>query len=290
MKRYIYIRVSSERQSYEQQKECILQYFERHGIDPKSIDGEIQEKVSGTVEHTERELSVLMESTQPGDIIYISELSRLGRSMTDLFNIVGELSNKGKKEAAAEEKRTGKPQPYGVTIIQCKDGTSIDGNSIGGKAILFAFGLAAEIEVENIRMRTRMAMAALKRQIEEQGYFIAKRSGERRTHLGRIYGEGMPDGATLAAADRNAERYVDWCESSPAYKYAEEKIKAGWSNAEILRELEILEQTNPGMYLSRMGKKIGRMQLSRWRDRIMPQPTKTIVRHQKRKTSRSRKQ
>ena len=290
MKRYIYIRVSSEKQSYEQQKECILQYFERHGIDPKIVDEEILEKEHGDVEHTERKLSDLVNVCESGDILYISELSRIGRSMKDLFDSVGKLSQKGKKEAAAEEKRTGKKQPYGVTIIQCKDGTTIESESIGGKSILFALGLAAEIELENIRMRTRMAMAALKRQIEEQGYFIAKRSGERRTHLGRIYGEGMPDGATLAAADRNAERYVDWCESSPAYKYAEEKIKAGWSNAEILRELEILEQTNPGMYLSRMGKKIGRMQLSRWRDRIMPQPTKTIVRHQKRKTSRSRKQ
>lgn len=138
----IYARCSKDKQDFEQQKECISQFLKRIG-ESEDIK-EVVEKVSGTVEHTKRELNNVLEMCKDGDTIYISELSRLGRSMNDLFNIV---SHCGKK---------------GITIIQCKDGTIIENKSIGGKALLFALSLAAEIEVDNIRQRTKMGLAARK--------------------------------------------------------------------------------------------------------------------------------
>lgn len=147
--KYIYIRCSTEKQDYDQQTKCIHDYLKRIG---ERIDFPVvQEKVSGTIKHTKRKLNDLLESCEKGATIYISELSRLGRSMNDLFSIV---SYCGEKD---------------ISIIQCKDGTAIENKSIGGKAILFALSLAAEIEVENIRQRTRMGLAARKARLESVG-------------------------------------------------------------------------------------------------------------------------
>lgn len=138
----LYLRCSTEGQDFDQQMQCIKNYLNR--INEKDELLQVVEKVSGSVRHTERKLDGLLKSLEKGSTIYISELSRLGRNMADLFNIISEASERE------------------ITIIQCKDGTPIENRSIGGKALLFALSLAAEIELENIRQRTRMGLAARK--------------------------------------------------------------------------------------------------------------------------------
>lgn len=145
----IYARCSTDKQDFCQQKECIEQYLKRIGENANLH--EVVEKVSGTVNHKKRKLNDLLEQCEKGSVIYISELSRLGRSMNDLFNIVSYCGDND------------------ITIIQCKDGTTIENKSIGGKALLFALSLAAEIEVENIRQRTKMGLAARKARGEQTG-------------------------------------------------------------------------------------------------------------------------
>lgn len=147
--KYIYYRCSTEGQDFAQQNEVVTEYLRRHGISgdiPKIV-----EKVSGSVSHKERKLSELLDGCSKGDTIYISELSRLGRNMTDLFSIITEASKKG------------------VTVIQCKDSTVIENESIGGKALLFALSLAAEIELNNIRQRTKAGLDARKSAGKEIG-------------------------------------------------------------------------------------------------------------------------
>ena len=146
---YIYFRVSTEKQDYDQQRETVYNYLKRIGINENLP--EVVEKKSGSIKHTERKLSELLNICRKDDTIYISELSRLGRNMTDLFNIIQEASEKG------------------VAIIQAKDGTAIENTSIGGKALLFALSLAAEIELQNIRQRTRAGLAARKSEGKEIG-------------------------------------------------------------------------------------------------------------------------
>ena len=147
--KYIYLRVSTEKQDYDQQRETVYNYLKRIGMN--EILPEVVEKKSGSIKHTERKLSGLLNICRKDDTIYISELSRLGRNMTDLFNIIQEASEKG------------------VAIIQAKDGTTIENTSIGGKALLFALSLAAEIELQNIRQRTRAGLAARKSEGKEIG-------------------------------------------------------------------------------------------------------------------------
>ena len=111
--KYIYYRVSTEKQDYDQQRETVKNYLKRIGINVPLP--EVVEKKSGAIKHTERKLSELLNECKNGDTIFISELSRLSRTMTDLFNIIQEASGKG------------------ITIIQTKDGTIIEKTSICGK-------------------------------------------------------------------------------------------------------------------------------------------------------------
>ena len=85
---YIYHRCSTDGQIFAQQQECVQNYMARVGISPDRITAIVTEKVSGTVNHTERKLSNLLETCKSGDVILVSELSRLGRNMSDLFVIV----------------------------------------------------------------------------------------------------------------------------------------------------------------------------------------------------------
>lgn len=138
----VYNRCSTEAQDFDQQMQCINDYLKRINETDELVH--VVEKVSGSVKHTERKLNELLKQCDKGSIIYISELSRLGRSMVDVFEIVNYAGE------------------HDITIIQCKDGTSIENKSIGGKALLFALSLAAEIELANIRQRTMMGLAARK--------------------------------------------------------------------------------------------------------------------------------
>lgn len=150
MARFIYHRCSTEKQEFLQQQRCVADYLARIGVDASTLES-VVEKVSGSVKHTERKLNDLLIKCKEGDEIYISELSRLGRNMSDLFQIVTEATEKG------------------VAIVQCKDGTRIEMNSIGGKALMFALSLAAEIELANTRQRTRAGLEARKAMGKELG-------------------------------------------------------------------------------------------------------------------------
>lgn len=147
--KYLYLRVSSEAQDFTQQMQCITDYLSRINETAELL--QVVEKVSGSVKHTERKLNELLKQCDKGSTIYISELSRLGRNMSDLFQIITEASERE------------------ITIVQAKDGTIIENKSIGGKALLFALSLAAEIELNNIRQRTKAGLDARKANHKEIG-------------------------------------------------------------------------------------------------------------------------
>ena len=117
---FIYHRCSTDSQQFAQQQKCVKDYMLRMGISDDMIEEVVTEKVSGTVKHTDRRLFGLLNKCQSGNTILVSELSRLGSNMTDLFEIVTKSCD------------------MGIRLIQCKDGSTIENSSIGGKALLFA--------------------------------------------------------------------------------------------------------------------------------------------------------
>lgn len=268
MKKYIYLRVSGESQDYAQQKQCIDSYFARNGIDLATVDSITVEKHTGTDSHTNRKFSKLLETAEPGDIIYVSELSRIGRNMADIFYIVTTACNKGREEAEAIGRRTGKIPPYGVTLFECKgSGTQIENNSVGGKAMLFALSSAAELEVANIRHRTRMSLDAIKAKHKRGEVHISK-SGRECTHLGNEKGCDMSK-AIIASIEKRKKNSDEWHKKSPAYNAVKRWVFEGMTSEWILSEIKSLSKFNPDVFASRRGREINMATIKNWRRRIM---------------------
>ncbi len=137
---YGYIRVSSDKQTVENQRFEINNFCARQNM---KIDGWIEETISGTKAYAKRELGKLLKKVQKDDLIICAELSRLGRS---LFMIMEILSLCMKKECK---------------VWTIKDNYHL-GDDIQSKVLAFAFGLSAEIERNLISQRTKEALARKK--------------------------------------------------------------------------------------------------------------------------------
>lgn len=137
---YGYIRVSTDKQTVENQRFEINNFCESNNI---QIDQWFEETISGTKEPEKRALGKLLRKLKKDDVLICSELSRLGRS---LFMIMDVLSACMKKE---------------IQLWTIKDNYRL-GNDISSKVLAFAFGLSAEIERNLISQRTKEALARAK--------------------------------------------------------------------------------------------------------------------------------
>ncbi len=102
-----------------------------------------QEKVSGKVAWRSRKIGPLLEELKKGDVILLSEFSRLGRSMLECMEIISIAMQKG------------------IRIYTVKGAWQLD-DSIQSKVMAMVFSMASEIERDLISKRTRESLAAKK--------------------------------------------------------------------------------------------------------------------------------
>lgn len=150
---YGYIRVSSDKQTVENQRFEIERFCGNNKI---HIDGWIEETISGTKPYDKRELGRLLRRIRKGDLIVCAELSRLGRS---LFMIMEILSLCMRKECV---------------IWTIKDGYRL-GDDLQSIVLAFAFALSAEIERNLISQRTKEALMRKK----AEGVTLGRPKGSR---------------------------------------------------------------------------------------------------------------
>ena len=231
-----------------QQQECVFAYLRSRGIDPCYLEV-IDEHVSGTVKHTERKLYGLLMKCSKGDTIYVSELSRLGRNMSDLFQIVTTASDRG------------------IKIIQCKDGSVIENDSIGGKALLFALSLAAEIEVANIRQRTNMGLQARKDLLEKDGFFVSK-TGRVCKKLGREKGCDL-SAASAASAESRRASVKEWKDKSAGYQWVKRQLQKGVPRKQIIEEFNENRASGMEGFCTSTGAALSEGVLSKWAREIL---------------------
>lgn len=148
---YGYIRVSTDKQTIENQRFEISNFCKKENID---IDGWIEETISGTKNYDKRKLGELLRKIQKDDLIICAELSRLGRNLFMIMEILHICMNKECK------------------VWTIKDNYRL-GDDIQSKVLAFAFGLSAEIERNLISQRTKEALALRK----AQGIHIGRRAG-----------------------------------------------------------------------------------------------------------------
>lgn len=134
---YAYIRVSTDKQTTENQRFEILKFTDEKKL---SINQWVEETVSSTKKLKDRKLFSLIEKLHSKDILIITELSRLGRSLMEVMSLLHQLMEKG------------------VKVFTTKERHEL-GNNISSKVLAFAFSLAAEIERSMISQRTKDALA-----------------------------------------------------------------------------------------------------------------------------------
>ena len=100
----------------------------------------VTEVVSGKKKEHDRKLGRLLKSLKKGDVLIVTELSRLSRTLLDIMSILHRCLE------------------MNITVYSTKDGYAFD-NSINSKVLAFAFALVAEIEHNLISMRTKEALA-----------------------------------------------------------------------------------------------------------------------------------
>jgi len=87
-----YIRVSTDKQTTDNQKLVILEYSQKNKF---IIDRFIESNSSSSKTHDKRNINLLMDSVKIDDVIIISELSRIGRSVSDVIFIINSILEKG---------------------------------------------------------------------------------------------------------------------------------------------------------------------------------------------------
>ncbi len=137
---YSYIRVSTEKQSVENQLFEIEKWAKAHEV---KIDKFINETASGKIAIDHRKLGKLFKKLNSGDTLIVAELSRLGRSLLDVMERLNYCIKNDIKVIALKEKFE-------------------MGDNINSKVLAFAFSLSAEIERQLISQRTKEALARKK--------------------------------------------------------------------------------------------------------------------------------
>ena len=137
-----YIRVSTHQQNSENQKHKILEYAHSSKF---TIDEFIEIEISSKGNHKKRLIDELFIKLKSGDTLICTELSRLGRNMLEILNLI---------------ERFNKAQIKLIFVNQPE--LSTNQNNALSNLLLAIYGYFAQTEREIISERTKQGLAAAK--------------------------------------------------------------------------------------------------------------------------------
>lgn len=144
---YGYIRVSTDKQTVENQRYEIVQYARNNKL---RISHWIEETISGTKAIHKRQLGRLVKKIKKGDIIIASELSRFGRNSMQVMSFLETC------------------MAIGCQVWTLKEQYKL-GVDIQSQVLAFAFSISATIERELISQRTRETFKRMRAEGRELG-------------------------------------------------------------------------------------------------------------------------
>jgi DNA invertase Pin-like site-specific DNA recombinase len=157
MKTIAYIRASTNTQDVKNQRHEILEFAHQQGV---QIDTFIEFTGSSRGTTRQRRIEELQEHLLAGDILFVTELSRLARSTGEVILLINELIARG----------------VSIFIIKQNLRLGEDIQDMNSKIMVTLLALFAEIERDFISIRTKEALATKK----TQGVTLASS-----THLGQ---------------------------------------------------------------------------------------------------------
>lgn len=154
-----YIRISKMKQDMNNQRLELHDYAQKNNI---KIDSFIEIEISSRKNNKDRRIDELFEILNKGDTLIVSELSRLGRSVGQVIQIIDKFI---KKE---------------IKFYAIKESIKIDGKQdIQTKTMVTLFGLFAEIERDLISLRTKQGLMAAK----DRGKLLGRPKGTGKSKL-----------------------------------------------------------------------------------------------------------
>lgn len=140
MKTIAYLRISTDKQDEASQRKIISDYIASINL---TVTAYASDQASGAQPWQQRAIAFALADASEGDAIIVSEISRIARSTVGVLTFL---------QAAAEKR---------VTVIAVKSGITLDG-STASKIVVTVLAMAAEIERDLLRERTKAALDARK--------------------------------------------------------------------------------------------------------------------------------
>jgi DNA invertase Pin-like site-specific DNA recombinase len=157
MKTVAYLRISTGSQELANQKLAVLDYARQKQF---AIDRFVEAQASSRKGRDQRRIEELLGALAAGDRLVVSELSRLGRSLGQVIQIVDELVKRK------------------VRFIAIKEAIRFEGKQdMQTKVMVALFGLFAEVERDLISERTKEGLAAAR----AKGRLLGRPKGSRGT-------------------------------------------------------------------------------------------------------------
>ena len=141
MTTYAYLRVSTLEQNTEKNKLEILAFSNNKKLGNVEF---VEEQISGRANYKNRQLGSLLDKMQSGDILIVPELSRIARSITQIFEVIEITKTKG------------------IILYSLKENFCSNDKSITSTVATTIFALVAQIERDLISLRTKEALQAKK--------------------------------------------------------------------------------------------------------------------------------
>ena len=133
-----YLRVSTEGQCTKKNKDQIAAFANRKDFGKVEF---VEEKLSGRVPWKERKIGLLIEQLKAGDRLIVPEMSRLGRSLLQIMEMLAVLRKKD------------------VAVYDVKNGWELN-DSLQSQVMAFCFSIAAQLEHQLLIQRTAEGRAA----------------------------------------------------------------------------------------------------------------------------------
>lgn len=255
MARYAYIRVSTAAQTYDRQLHDFKKYFERMGMNWDDVQI-VSEKITSHTTFTQRAIYPILKKAKEGDVIYACQLDRLGRTVSDVLNLI----------EMADEK--------GVTIITINDSSAISKKTPTGRMVLTVLAAVAQMERDLRDERCQSGVDTAIEELRAKGERTTKR-GTLQTHWGNKRGtektKAIMRKAREASIIARQEKAIQWREQSMAVKFALRQRAEGWGVVQITdalgRHFDDFAATYPAQpnpYATSAGCRPTKGQVSKW--------------------------
>lgn len=149
---FAFLRASTGKQDLNNQKLAILEYAQQHNL---KVDEVVEITISSRKTSKQRRIDELLDRLNDADTLIVTELSRLGRSTSEVIALINELLQRN------------------IRVIILKQNLDIAQHDMSSKIIVSLFSLFAELERDLVSMRTKEALAAKK----ANGVILGKPTG-----------------------------------------------------------------------------------------------------------------